>query len=249
MRMAIYQDYLQQDYADMASQQNLSSNFALSCLLQLASPMLPVGAYSYSQGLEWAIECGEVHDLTSAKTWITDALVIYQGKYELPILNRLYQAWQSDDVEAINNWDEYFQAGRDTSEALAETRQMGYSLCRLLNDLGSLPAEFMVKINSLVSPAFPTVYAGISHLWNISPQDMLHAYAWSWVENQVSAAMKTVPLGQVAGQKILLELGALLPEIVAKAMYLKDVEISNFTPGLTIAGCRHETQYSRLFRS
>jgi urease accessory protein len=152
-------------------------------------------------------------------------------------------------MPTVKEWDAFFQAGRDTSEALAETRQMGYSLCRLLNDLGSLPADFMLNINDLVNPAFPTVYAGITHLWSISAQDMLHAYAWSWIENQVSAAMKTVPLGQVAGQKILLELGALLPEIVADAMQLEDAEISNFTPGLSIAGCRHETQYSRLFRS
>lgn len=229
--------------------QNIASNIALSRLLQLASPMLPVGAYSYSQGLEWAIECGEVIDLASAKTWISDALMIYQGRYELPVLYRQYQAWQLNDIAAVKEWDTYFQAGRDTSEALAETRQMGYSLCRLLNDLGSLPADFMFKINELVNPAFPTVYAGITHLWSISAQDMLQAYAWSWVENQVSAAMKTVPLGQVAGQKILLELGAFLPEIVTDAMQLEDAEISNFTPGLSIAGCRHETQYSRLFRS
>jgi urease accessory protein len=233
----------------MVSQGLQSQNIALSRLLQLASPMLPVGAYSYSQGLEWAIECGEVHDLASAKIWISDALLIYQGRYELPVLYRQYQAWQADDMAAVKERDMCFKAGRDTSEALAETRQMGYSLCRLLNDLGSLPADFMLKINDLVNPAFPTVYAGITHLWSISAPDMLQAYAWSWVENQVSAAMKTVPLGQVAGQKILLELGALLPEIVADAMQLEDAEISNFTPGLSIAGCRHETQYSRLFRS
>ena len=233
----------------MVNQNGPQQNIAFSRLLQLASPMLPVGAYSYSQGLEWAIECGEVHDLASAKTWISDALLIYQGRYELPVLYRQYQAWQADDMTAVKQWDMYFQAGRDTSESLAETRQMGYSLCRLLNDLGSLPADFMLNINDLANPAFPTVYAGITHQWSISAQDMLHAYAWSWVENQVSAAMKTVPLGQVAGQKILLELGALLPQIVADAMQLEDAEISNFTPGLSIAGCRHETQYSRLFRS
>ena len=233
----------------MDNQDFKSQNIALSRLLQLASPMLPVGAYSYSQGLEWAIECGEVNDLNSAKIWISDALTIYQAQYELPVLYRQYQAWQASDLEAVKEWDAYFQAGRDTSESLAETRQMGYSICRLLNDLGSLPADFMLKINDLDNPAFPSVYAGITHLWAISAQDMLHAYAWSWVENQVSAAMKTVPLGQVAGQKILLELGALLPEIVAAAMQLEDAEISNFIPGLSIAGCRHETQYSRLFRS
>lgn len=226
-----------------------SSNIALSRLLQLASPMLPVGAYSYSQGLEWAIECGDVHHQASAKTWIADVLNLYQGRYELPILYRMYQAWQADDVASISDWDEKFQAGRDTAEALAESRQMGYSLRRLLNDVGSLPADFMAKMNALETPAFPTVYAGIAHQWAIPVQDMLHAYAWSWVENQVSAAMKAVPLGQVAGQKILLEIGECLPDCVAQAMCLEEVAMSNFVPGLSLAGCRHETQYSRLFRS
>lgn len=225
------------------------SNIALSRLLQLASPMLPVGAYSYSQGLEWAIECGDVHHQASAKNWIADVLDIYLGRYELPILYRMYQAWQAGEMTVISDWDVKFQAGRDTAEALAESRQMGYSLRRLLNDVGSLPADFMVKMNTLETPAFPTVYAGIAHQWQIPVQDMLHAYAWSWVENQVSAAMKAVPLGQVAGQKILLEIGECLPDIVAQAMRLEDVAISNFVPGLSIAGCRHETQYSRLFRS
>jgi urease accessory protein len=228
---------------------NIAPNIALSRLLQLASPMLPVGAYSYSQGLEWAIECGDVYHQASAKTWIADVLDIYQQRYELPILYRIYQAWQADDMAAMSDWDAKFQAGRDTAEALAESRQMGYSLRRLLNDVGSLPVEFLEKINALETPAFPTIYAGIAYHWHISAQDLLHAYAWSWVENQVSAAMKAVPLGQVAGQRILLEVGESLPECVARAMCLEDFAISNFVPGLSIAGCRHETQYSRLFRS
>jgi urease accessory protein len=237
--------YLLQGCVAMVNQ----SNIALSRLLQLASPMLPVGAYSYSQGLEWAIECGDVHSLASANTWIANVLSLYQTRFELPILYRMYQAWQADDLIAIEEWDAYFQAGRDTAEALAESRQMGYSLRRLLNDVGTLPAAFMQKMNSLETPSFPIVYAGVAHIWNLPAQDMLHAYAWAWVENQVSAAMKTVPLGQVAGQKILLELGESLPQSVASAMQMKDDEISNFSPGLSIAGSRHETQYSRLFRS
>jgi len=226
-----------------------NSSLALSRLLQLASPMLPVGAYSYSQGLEWAIESGDVHDLETAKRWISDALHIYQGSFELPVLHRLYQAWQADDMQAVNTWDAFFQAGRDTAESLAETRQMGYSLCRLLNDLKELPADFMAKINALQEPGFPAIYAGIASVWAIPLHDMLHAYAWSWAENQASAAMKTVPLGQVAGQKILLSLGQQLPDLVNQAIALDDDEISNFAPSLTIAGCQHETQYSRLFRS
>jgi urease accessory protein len=227
----------------------MANPLALSRLLQLASPMLPVGAYSYSQGLEWAIECGEVKDLASANGWIGDVLEVYQAHFELPVLSRLFIAWQMGDMEKVREWDAFYQAGRDTSEAWAETRQMGYSLCRLLNDLKELPDHLMVNVNSLVTPAFPTVYAAIAQHWAIAQQDMLHAYVWGWLENQVSAAMKTVPLGQVAGQKILLTLGQVLPDIVQQAMNLPDDEMSNFNPLLTIAGCQHETQYSRLFRS
>lgn len=227
----------------------MDKQLALSKLLQLVSPMLPVGAYSYSQGLEWAIECGDVKDLDSAKVWITDTLHVYQANFELPILLRLYQAWGSNDVGMIQKWDDFYQAGRDNAEALAETRQMGYSFCRLLNDLDALPADFLTKVNNLQQPAFSTIYAGVSQLWEISVNDVLHGYVWSWLENQVSAAMKAVPLGQVAGQKILFSLGQQIPALVHQVTLLDDAEISNFNPLLTIAGCRHETQYSRLFRS
>lgn len=227
----------------------MASNLALSRLLQLASPMLPVGAYSYSQGLEWAIECGDVHDLNSAKTWIGDVLHIYQANFELPVLHRLYLAWQQEDLAAVQTWDVFYQAGRDTAEALAETKQMGYSLVRLLNDLKELPEDLLANINQLQTPAFPTVYAAVAQHWQIPAQDMLQGYAWGWLENQASAAMKSVPLGQVAGQKVLFALSETLPDVVNNAMSLQDDEISNFNPLLSIAGCLHETQYSRLFRS
>ena len=227
----------------------MGKQLALSRLLQLVSPMLPVGAYSYSQGLEWGIECSDVKDEETAKAWISDALHIYQAGFELPILYRLYQSWTNHDMRAVKEWDVFYQAGRDTSEALAETRQMGYSLCRLLNDLNELPEDFMLQVNQFDQPAFSTIYAGVAQAWKIPVSDVLHGYAWSWLENQVSAAMKAVPLGQVAGQKILFALGKKLPSIVQQAIYSKDAEISNFNPLLTIAGCQHEMQYSRLFRS
>lgn len=227
----------------------IGSPLALTRLLQLASPMLPVGAYSYSQGLEWAIECGDVHDLASAQTWIGDVLHLYQAGFELPVLQRLYQAWQASDMTALQHWDAYFQAGRDTAEAHAETRQMGYSLVRLLQGLQTLPEPVLARFEQLAEPAFPTIYAGVAYHWHIPLAQAMQAYAWSWVENQVSAAMKTVPLGQVAGQKMLFALGAELPVLVATAMQRDDDDISNFCPALSIAGCRHETQYTRLFRS
>jgi urease accessory protein len=227
----------------------MANALALSRLLQLASPMLPVGAYCYSQGLEWAIESGEVKDVASAQAWIGDSLQIYQARFELPVLYRLYQAWQAGDLAAVQAWDSFYQAGRDTAEGWAETRQMGYSLRRLLNDLKPMSETLVAQVNTLESPAFPTLYAAIAQHWQIPPEQALHGYVWGWLENQASAAMKTVPLGQVAGQTILLAMGEQLPQVVAGAMALPDDAMSNFNPLLSIAGCQHETQYSRLFRS
>ena len=222
---------------------------SLSRLLQLASPMLPVGAYSYSQGLEWAIESGDVNDIDSSRQWIGDVLAIYYAQFELPVLRRLYAAWQELDASRLHYWDAYYQASRDSSEALAETRQMAYSLMRLQRDLNSWPASILQLSDFLQPPAFPTIYAVTAWQWEISVEETLHAYAWSFLENQVSAVMKTVPLGQVAGQRILSDLAITLPILVEQAMLLPDENIQNFCPALSIAGCRHETQYSRLFRS
>jgi len=227
----------------------MSKSRSLVRLLQLASPMLPVGAYSYSQGLEWGIESGEVYDLESAQAWIGDVLQVYQGGFELPVLSRCYRAWQRGDVEALNEWNAFYLAGRDNAEALAESRQMGYSLKRLLLEFEELSGAWATMLEALPNASFPALYAGISQAWEIEEQDALQAYAWSWLENQASAAMKAVPLGQVAGQKILLGVAGKIPVLVEAAIQMQDHEISNFCPALTIAGCRHETQYSRLFRS
>lgn len=234
---------------ELAAGNHLSERIVLSRLLQLSSTMLPVGAYSYSQGMEWAIECGDVADKESTQAWISDVMQLNMASFELPMLYRLYHAWQRDDASAVSDWDAAFQGGRDTAESLAETRQMGYSFCRLLNDLDALPDRFLSRLNALHEPAFPTVYAGVAGAWNIQVHDMLQAYAWTWLENQVAAAMKTVPLGQVAGQKMLYALGQVLPQLVEQALRLEDDELSNFAPSFSIAGCLHETQYSRLFRS
>jgi urease accessory protein len=226
-----------------------TADIALSRLLQLASPLLPVGAYSYSQGLEWAIESGGVRDAATAQQWIGDALEFYLFRFEVPLLLRLRRCWDADDAAGLAHWNDFFCAGRDSAEARAETLQMGYSLHRLLKDLDGFDATFYARLQAIAPLTFPLVYAGAASVWKISANASAQAYAWSWLENQVSAAMKTVPLGQVAGQRMLLALGALLPAAVQGAIAAADDDLNNFAPGLTLAGCRHETQYSRLFRS
>lgn len=197
---------------------------SLARLLQLASPTLPVGAYSYSGGLEAAIEAGVVKDAASAEKWIGDVLEFSVCRMELPILERMLEG------EDLN---EAFLASRETAELRTETVQMGFSLKKLLKDLGAGDVP-------LDEPSFPAAFAFAARRWKIEPQAALQAYLWAWLENQVMAAVKAVPLGQTEGQKMLLALSKAFPEV-------KDE--GNFAPGLAMLSSKHETQYSRLFRS
>jgi len=207
----------------------------LARLLQLASPALPVGAYSYSGGLEAAIEAGVVHDAPSAERWIGDVLEHSVATMEAPLMLRM-------TASPDPRWNELFLASRETAELRAETVQMGYSLNRLLPELGmdELHCE---------EPSFPAVFAHAVRGWELDPREALIAYLWTWLENQVMAALKAVPLGQTDGQKILLALGARLEAIAGRAATLGDDELGNFAPRFAILSSGHETQYSRLFRS
>lgn len=222
---------------------------ALTRLLQLASPALPVGAYSYSGGLEYAIEDGCVTDAPSAQQWIGDILEFSMGSFELPLLYRMTQALDGDDYAMLAHWNTLFRSGRETAELRAETLQMGHALAALLGDLPFCNAADLAKLREIGALTFPAVYAFAARHMNVDTESALVGYAWSWLENQVMAALKAVPLGQSAGQSMLATLGAMLPDAARRAMRLADDELTNFAPGLAIASSRHETQYSRLFRS
>lgn len=243
------------------------SDLALVRLLQLASPTLPVGAYSYSQGLEAAIEAGSVTDAASAALWIGDVLRHSIAAVEGPIVLALHRAWRrdaaepdaaepdsaavADEVAALNA---LFLATRETSELHAETAQMGYSLVRLLGELEGPEAAAALSRPARPPAAplsFPAAFTFAAARWQIDEEPALLAYLWAALENQVMAAVKAIPLGQTDGQRVLRSLGAQLPalaRIAATARPPLDA-LYNFTPGLAIASSRHEAQYSRLFRS
>ncbi|HWA36406.1 MAG TPA: urease accessory protein UreF [Burkholderiales bacterium] len=205
---------------------------SLARLLQLASPALPVGAYSYSGGLEAAVEAGVVKDAKTAQAWIEGVLEHSIGTFDAPCLRRMIQ-----EPERQAELNDLYLASRETAELRAETLQMGYSLCRLLRELGlqGVPEGEV---------SFPAAFAFAARSWGIAPRDAVQACLWGWLENQVMAALKAVPFGQTDGQKILLSVGDSL------ARFADDEEITgNFTPALAILSSRHETQYSRLFRS
>jgi urease accessory protein len=221
----------------------------LTRLLQLASPTLPVGAYSYSGGLESAIEDGVVKDARTAETWIHDVIEFSVSSFELPLLWRMLAALDEDDYTGLARWNALFRSGRETAELRAETLQLGHALVTLLKDLPFCSGDDVAKLQSIGLLTFPATFAFAAHHMRIERKAALIAYLWSWLENQVMAALKAVPLGQSAGQRMLASVGAELPDIAERATLLGDDELTNFAPGLAIASSRHETQYSRLFRS
>ncbi len=222
---------------------------SLARLLQLASPALPIGAYTYSQGFEWAVESGAVKDEASALTWIGDQLEWNLGRYEAPLLVRMMEAWSAGDDDAALELDVEYLAMRETAELRAETLQMGYSMQRLLHELGDFPQPLLDAVAVSPAPTLAYVWTCAAAAWQIPLPDALTAWLWNWAENQTMAALKTVPLGQAAGQRLLQEIGRRLPAVVERALAFTAADYSNFAPGFAIACCNHETQYTRLFRS
>ncbi len=218
-------------------------------LLQLCSPSLPVGAYSYSQGLEAAMESGYVKDETSARAWIVDMLDEVVARFEAPVTWRLLQAFADRDAQAVAYWNALFIASRDSAEFRAETIQMGYSLGKLLPELVPDDAELLALLTAQPELPFPTALAATAVALKVPAEEALLGMLFSWAENQVLACVKSVPLGQVAGQRLLLSLRPHIEQAASIARTLDDDALSNWSPGLSLLSMQHEVQYSRLYRS
>ncbi len=220
--------------------------------LHLASTTLPVGAFSYSQGLEWAVECATITDRASAERWILDSLRWSVGRFEAPLVIAARRAWAAGDDAAAADLNARMIATRETAELRAETLQMGYSLRKWAADTQAIDGQWLQRLARLEAPAYPVVFAAITAAWALDETTLLSAYLWGWLENQVNAALKAVPLGQTDGQRILLNAGPAVDAVVQNAFALAERSPGAWATqclGLAIASSRHETQYSRLFRS
>ena len=179
---------------------------ALLHLLQLASPSLPIGAYSYSQGLESAIEQGLVKNEATAKNWIVQYLHEVVAKFEAPILWRLLQGFEQRDKDKVSHWNSLFIAARDTAEFRAESIQMGYSLGKLVGDLKIADAALLDILLAQSELPLPTSLACAAVALEVPPESVILGMLFSWAENQALVCVKSIPLGQVAGQRLLLSL-------------------------------------------
>jgi urease accessory protein len=221
----------------------------LTALLHLASPALPIGAFSYSQGLEAAIEHGLIHDGDSARDWIASGLNTVLARGELPFIAHQMQRWRSHDRNALAQANDDYIASRESAELRRETEQMGWSLAQLCASLEWGDEARRATLTAIKPAAQPTAFAFAACAHDAAPDAALAAYAFSWVENQAAAALKAVPLGQLAGQRIIVALRDPIDAAVRRALDTSPDAINTFAPQLGILSARHESQYSRLFRS
>ena len=224
----------------------MNTDLALLRLLQLVSPGLPIGMYSYSQGLECAFDEAWVGNAEEAGEWIGGLLENCLLHIDLPLASRLYDAWRRNDEAGVGLWSGMLMACRETSELREEDRQTGQALARLLVDLELDQAGPWLRRSDTT---LATMYTLAAVSWHIPKREALTGLVWSWLENQVLCAVKLVPLGQVAGQRLLQTLAARIPDLVRQGMQLNDDDIGGSAFGLALASSRHEMQYSRLFRS
>ena len=218
-------------------------------LLQIGSQAIPIGGYSHSHGLEAAIESGLVRDEPTVQQWITDMLSFSIGSYEVACLEKMSEAWIVQDFDALRGLNDEFLATRESAELRSATVQMGFSMRALLAVLPNLPHTLISALQTMHEPSLPCVWSGAANAWAIAPCDSMAAYLWSWAENQVLVAMKRVPIGQSSGQRVLLNMGSQIAQLMERRQSRDDRKHSNFVPGLAILSSQHETQYSRLFRS
>jgi len=213
-------------------------------LWQLISPTLPIGSFCYSQGMEYAVESGWVTDEQSASEWILGQLKNNLSVLDVPLFLRLYDAWQSNDIETVKHWNDIALALRESSELYQQDCTLGQAMSRLLEGLDAELPELDTDRLALI-----TVFSFACQHWSIDRLEAVHGLLWSWCENQVAAAIKLVPLGQTSGQRIMSMAIEAISISIEKGLQCDDDDIGLLAPGLAIASALHETQYTRLFRS
>lgn len=214
-------------------------------LLQLVSPALPIGAFAWSQGLESALELGWVTDKDQLGDWLEGVLEDGLGRGDLPALLRLHRAWAIEDAAALQEWNDWLLASRETAELVDEDLRLGAALSRLMGSLGLLPPADLLPED----PGYVTLFSMVAQRRGVPVHSAMLGFVWAWLENQLAVACKVMPLGHTAAQSLVEALRPSLVRAVHRSMQYDDAELGPVLPGLALASALHETQYSRLFRS
>ena len=220
-------------------------------LMWLASPALPIGGFSYSEGLEAAVNAALVTTEVEASDWIVEQLQLTQSRGDMAAIAQAFPAWACNVTARLAQLHDWVRHTRESSELRLQTEQMGRSLVEWLKNryAADTAAQTQVQWLAAQDASYPMAFALAAHLTGANARDALLAYAFGWAENMVQAAIKAVPLGQSAGQRILARLAQEIPAAAEHALALPDAARQAFSPMLAILSARHEHQYSRLFRS
>ena len=220
-------------------------------LLQLVSPCLPTGGFAYSQGLEWAVEAAWVKDGKNLESWLKEILKKSMVCVDIPIFLRLYDACCAKNINAFTRWSLILLSCRETRELCQEEKDRGRAMASILRslDLERNDAPESEGWYKVVSTCQLAGFALAAANWKISVKEATTGYLWAWIENQVLAGVKIIPLGQTQGQQILLRLSSRINTAVERGMALNDDDIGSSLPALAIGSSCHEIQYTRLFRS
>jgi urease accessory protein len=234
----------------------MSTHFQRLRLLQLASSTLPVGAYTYSEGLEFLTEAGQINSAELLQDWIAQELTYGAIRFESGIMLRAYQSVLRNDETQLLAWNAWWSAARETEELRLQSWQMGRSLLQLFLSLEEPSAttgidKTWTALQTLLAQEcnFAIAFGSVSAVWQIEPIDALLGYLQSWATNLIAAGIKLIPLGQTAGQQMLLNLQPTIERAAQQIEQLPDEALESCGWGLSLASMAHETQYSRLFRS
>lgn len=223
----------------------MHTDVALTRLFQLISPSLPIGGYSYSQGIEWAVEQGWIETAEDLTAWLRGLMKTSMQQQDLPMLLRFYDAWAQDDVAAIEHWNEVLLASRESHELRLEETNRARAFAQILISLDGDAGKFRSSLLRSQHACFS--YA--CQRWGIAREQASFGLLWNWLENLVLAAVKIIPLGQTAGQQVIFKISQDFPSVIEQALLVEDDDIGSSSMALAIASSRHETQYTRLYRS
>lgn len=214
-------------------------------LLRLVSPSLPIGGFAYSQGLEYAIDSGWVNDAAQLENWLAGVARESVGRTDAPVIVRFFQALEAEDVDTVAYWNQWLRANRESRELLFEDEQLALALQRLLKSTEVIDANTTLPKN----PGYSCLFALAACHYYIPVKEAVLGFLWSWLDNQIMVACKTMPLGQTAAQRLMINLLPMLEQIAEQAVIMSDDQLGGTLPSFAMASALHETQYSRLFRS
>lgn len=223
----------------------MHTDLSLCRLFQLISPSLPIGSYTYSQGIEWAVECGWIESEEDLFHWLKGQLDTSMTYLELPVFLRLFDSWSRQDEHSVDHWNQYLLSSRESLELRQEEVNRARAFTQVILSLDESAGD--VKSQLIQTQHACLSYACVK--WNIDSHQACLGLLWSWMENLVLAAVKIIPLGQTAGQRLIFRLSEYLDEVITRARHIEDDNLGYSSMALGIASSQHETQYTRLFRS